>query len=113
MGLTCCDIMVGFPTIISNKINATINIFVIYFWFIDVKDYTGGKRVIIVPAGVMTKSFTIDIANNNIVECNKIFNVTIVSVTTCGVTIGNNNRSEVTIADDDGKGKCYCVCYIR
>ena len=47
--------------------------------------------------------FTINIIDNRIIECNEIFNVTIVSVTTCGVTIGSNNISEVMITDDDGK----------
>ena len=56
-----------------------------------------------VIAGVMTQSFTVPIVDNNIVECNETFIVTILSVTTCGVTIGNNYRSEVRIADDDGK----------
>ena len=68
-----------------------------------------------VTAGVMTQSFTVPIVDNNIVECNKTFIVTILSVTTCGVTIGNNNRSEVRIADDDGKWKfilCLFSCYI-
>ena len=56
-----------------------------------------------VAAGVMTQSFIVPIVYNNIVECNKTFIVTILSVATCGVTIGNNNRSEVRIADDNGK----------
>ena len=59
--------------------------------------------VVNVTAGVMTQSFTVPIVDNNIVECNKTFIVTILSVATCGVTIGNNNRSKVRIADDDGK----------
>ena len=46
---------------------------------------------------------TINIIDNNIVECNEMFNVTMVSVTTCGVTIGSNRISEVMIRDDDSK----------
>ena len=60
-------------------------------------------RLVDVPAGVMTQSFTMNIVDNDIVECNETFNVTISSVTTCGVTIGDNNRSEVIITDDDSK----------
>ena len=71
--------------------------------YTDSGDYTGGTRVIDVPAGVMTQPFTVDIVDNDIVECDETFIVTITSVTTCGVTIGNNNRSEVTITDDDSK----------
>ena len=68
----------------------------------DTDDYTGGSRVISVPAGVMTQSFTIDIADDNIVECIETFDVTISSVTTCGVTIGSVSDTEVRITDDDG-----------
>ena len=58
---------------------------------------------------------TINIIDDNIVECNEIFNVTIVSVTTCGVTIGSNRISEVMIRDDDGKYRFFICsfCYSR
>ena len=51
----------------------------------------------------MIQSFTVTIVDNDIEECDETFTVTIISVTTCGVTIGDNNRSEVIITDDDGK----------
>ena len=56
-----------------------------------------------IAAGAMMQSFTVPISDNHIVECHKTFIVTILSVAACGVTIGNNNRSEVRIIDDDGK----------
>ena len=59
--------------------------------------------VVNVTTGAMIQSFTVPIVDNNIVECNETFIVTILSVTTCGVTIGDTYRSEVRIADDDGK----------
>ena len=59
--------------------------------------------VVNVPAGVMTQSFTISIADNNIAECVETFNVMISSVTTCGVTTGSVTSTEVRITDDDGK----------
>ena len=52
---------------------------------------------------------TININNNDIVECNEMFNVTMMSVTTCGVTIGSNGISEVMIRDDDGKHMFFMV----
>ena len=70
---------------------------------IDGQDYTGGTRVVNVPTGVLVQSFTVAISDDGIVECDETFNVTIMSVTTCGVTIGSNNMSEVTITDDDSK----------
>ena len=75
----------------------------IMYYFIDGQDYTGGTRVVNVPAGVMMQSFTVAISDNDIVECDETFIVTIMSVTTCGVTIGSNNMTEVTITDDDSK----------
>ena len=52
---------------------------------------------------------TINIIDNNIVECNEMFNITMMSVTTCGVAIGSNRISEVMIRDDDGKYKFFVV----
>ena len=59
--------------------------------------------VVNVTAGVMTQSLTIDIVDDNIAECDETFNVTISSVTTCGVTIGSVSNTEVMITDDDSK----------
>ena len=55
------------------------------------------------------QTFTINIIDNDIVECNETFNVTMMSVTTCGVTIGSNRISEVIIRDDDGKYRIFIV----
>ena len=52
---------------------------------------------------------TINIIDNDIVECNEMFNITMVSMTTCGVTIGSNRISEVIIRDDDRKYKFFIV----
>ena len=67
------------------------------------EDYNGGPKVVNVPAGVMMQIFMINIIDNNIEECIERFNVRIISVTTCGVVVGNNNMSEVIITDDDSK----------
>ena len=60
----------------------------------------------------MTQSFTISIVNNNIVECNETFNAIIMSVTTCGVTTGSDDRAVVRIADDDGRQIVIVCVYI-
>ena len=67
------------------------------------EDYNGSLTRFNVSAGVTMTQLTINIIDNNIVECNEMFNVIMVSVTTCGVTIGSNRISEVMIRDDDGK----------
>ena len=60
------------------------------------------------------QTFSINIIDNDIVECNETFNVTMMSVTTCGVTIGSNRISEVMIRDDGGKYRVlHSFCYIR
>ena len=49
------------------------------------------------------QTFMINIIDNNIDECIERFNVRIISVSTCGVAVGNNDISEVIIRDDDSK----------
>ena len=83
--------------------------------YIAGEDYNGSPITVNIPAGVTMQPLTINIIDNNIVECNEIFNVTMVSVTTCGVTIASNRISKVMIRDDDGKYKLFIAvfCYIR
>ena len=73
------------------------------------EDYNGSPVTVNVPAGVTMLPLAINIIDNNIVECNEMFNVTMVSVTTCGVTIGGNRISEVIIRDDGGKHMFFLV----
>ena len=72
-------------------------------------DYIAIAITINVPAGVTMQSSTIPTIDNNIVECNEIFTITIASVTTCRVTIGSKNISEVMITDNDGKLKFFMI----
>ena len=60
-------------------------------------------RVVDVSARVISQSFTVVLVDNDVVECDETFIVTILSVITCALTIGNNNSSEVIITDDDSK----------
>ena len=61
--------------------------------------------MVTIPAGVLSQLHTIAVVNDSIVECDEIFNVTITSATTCGVTIGGVNNAKVMISDDDSKYK--------
>ena len=56
--------------------------------YIAGEDYNGSPITVNIPAGVIMQPLAINIIDNNIVECNEMFNVTMVSMTTCGVTIG-------------------------
>ena len=56
-----------------------------------------------VSPGTMMHQFTINIINDNIIECNETFSL---SISTMGAWCGLNNdggTTEVTIIDDDGK----------
>ena len=57
----------------------------------------------------MMQPFTIPITNNSIVER---VETSILSVTTCGVTIGSVSSTEVRITDDS-KWNIFYDCYIR
>ena len=78
-------------------------------YIIDGKDYHGGMIIVNVSAGVPTQSFEISSMNSKTVECNETFNVTIISVTGCGVTIGNNSNSEVKIQDNESMNLANCM----
>ena len=71
--------------------------------YIDARDYIGDLRVITVPAGEMAQLFAIGIVDDDVMECDETFTVTILLVTTCAVAISNNSRTEVMILDDDGR----------
>ena len=84
----------------------------LYLLYSAEEDYNGSTITLNVPAGVIMESLAIYIIENNTVECNETFNVTIVSVTTCGVTIGSNNSSEVMIIDDDCKHRFIMIIFV-
>ena len=79
----------------------------IFIFVVHTGDSDGINNEITILPGVTMQPVTINIMDNNIVECNEMFTVTMVSVTTCGVTIGSNRISEVIIRDDDGKYKLF------
>ena len=59
--------------------------------------------MVTVPAGEIAQLFTIAIVDDEVMEFDETFTVTILSVTTCAVTISDNSRTEVMITDDDGR----------
>ena len=74
------------------------------------EDYNGSHITVNVPSGVKIQSFTINITDSSIVKCNEKFNVVLLSVTTCGVTIGHNKITEVIIRDAKSKYVHTYVC---
>ena len=57
-----------------------------------------------------SKSFTIDIFDDDIIEGDEVFTVEIVSVSQCGISIGNFDTILVTIIDDEGVYIHMYVC---
>ena len=57
---------------------------------------------VIVPPDVSFQLSTVNITDDNVVENDETFRLILVSVSNCGVTIGNYNTSEVIIIDNDG-----------
>ena len=68
---------------------------------LDGEDYSGRMEMIAIPARVITLSITISITDDNLVECVETFIVRILSVTTCGVTVGSVSIAQVRIIGDD------------
>ena len=66
------------------------------------EDYDRENITVNVPAGVLSVSFMINITDD-IVECNESFILVMQSLSTCRVTSGNINSSEIIIIDDDSK----------
>ena len=60
------------------------------------------STTISIAAGVMSKSFAINIINDYTIECNETFILTL-SALACGVVSGISNITEVTIRYDVGK----------
>ena len=73
------------------------------FIIIDEEDYRVTSTTVNVAAEKMPKSFTINIINDNITECDETFKLTLnVPTLTCGAVNGDTDTTEVTIKDDDG-----------
>ena len=64
--------------------NRNIKIIYLYTYVVtDIIDYIGGMITVDVPAGITAQSFTIDIVNNDLVDCVKRFNSICHSVYSC------------------------------
>ena len=74
-------------------------------------DYDSGPFTVTFPVGVTSVSFDIPINNNNILEVDEDFTLTIVHGTLPnGVTRGSIGQATVTIMDDDSEKFIYTLC---
>ena len=66
-------------------------------------DYTSGPFSVTFRAGVMSVPFSISINDDNILEDDENFTLTINSSLPTGVMVGNPGQATVTIVDNDCK----------
>ena len=66
-------------------------------------DYDSGPYTVIFPAGVINVSFDVPIIDDNMVENNETFDLTIVSSSSNKVTLGSSVHATLTIFDNDCK----------
>ena len=72
--------------------------------FTGTKDYQRQSNIVIVPADTRSTTFTINIINDDVSECDESFKLALsVPSSTCGVVSGGTNTTEVTIKDDNGR----------
>ena len=68
-------------------------------------DYTKDFTTVSIAAGEISKSFTINIINDSIIECDETFKLILsVPASACGAVNGETDTTEVTIKDN-GKRK--------
>ena len=66
-------------------------------------DYGSGPFTVIIPAGDISVPFDVPIINDNVLEANESFNLTINSSSLPNrVTVTNPYQATVTIVDNDG-----------
>ena len=69
-------------------------------------DYGSGPYIVTIPARITSVLFDIPITNDNVLEQNENFNLTInASLLLSRVTVTNPHQAIVTIMDDDSKYK--------
>lgn len=66
------------------------------------EDYNQQSVAVTIPPGSMMKHYTINIINDDIIECIEAFTLSIMD-TWCGVNTDDNSNAQVIIIDDDGK----------
>ena len=76
-------------------------------------DYNEGPKTVTLSTGLSSKSLSIPIINDDIVECPESFYVELLGLSICGYTIGSSRNARVTIRDDDGKWmlRTYILTY--
>ena len=102
------DVMINLMDVTAES-KCYCELLTLYFKLINAgwNDYRRSSIIVSIPANQMSTSFTINIIDNNIAECDETFTLTLsVPSSPCGVISGSDDNSEVMIRDDDGRKKC-------
>ena len=92
-------------------VSDTITMSLLNLYLTDGEDYRIDSTTVSVAAGYMSKSFAINIINDNITECHETFKLTFNVLTSiCEVVSGKHDTTEVTIKDD-GIGKMFVIMF--
>ena len=66
-------------------------------------DFNGNTKTATLSAGRNSRSLSIPINNDDMVECTESFNVQLLAASVCGITVGSAHDVQVMIRDDDSK----------
>ena len=91
-------------------------ILLMYISFTGGEDYNVTQQsLLVIPAGLTSSLYSVDIINDMIHEDDETFDITITLMTT-GLSISvDNNSATVTVVDDEGKSfkAKYDNCYVE
>ena len=77
-------------------------------------DYDTGPYIVVFHVGVTSTTFNVTIINDNILELDENFNLTMSPSTASNVILGQNYQTRINIMNDDSKYIVeYCVNYVR
>ena len=86
---------------------------VFVYYFTKAADYSQQSIIVTIAPGTVVQQFTINITNDDIIECNETFYL---SISTEGSWCGLNNSNgtaQVTIIDDDDDSKNMYVIILH
>ena len=84
-----------------------INYYEVYCAHADGEDYIITSTTVSVAAEEISKTFTVNIINDNIIECDETFNLTLsVPAFTCGVIVNRKADTTAVIIKDNGTENC-------
>ena len=72
-------------------------------------DYNSGPYSVMIPTGLLSASVHIAIFDDNILERNETFDLSISRLMPPSPVMDDGSKATVTIVDNDGKNKCIII----